>query len=1378
MKEKTQDPKKTRNSVRIPLLTMLSFMVALCFTLCAGITAEAARLSGDAAKGAAASGTYKISTESLGGTLTVISQGEVTDTAAESNDVLVYVEIKSGYILNSITVTGKSKTVYPTQLFENNCYSFVMPGENVTVTAKYTYDKSTAFSGSVFWVDTCPSVTDSPMGLVKWSNYQYGSTSSAYKLYLPGGTDLGFLPVYYGDGVPIIDGLALAQGQNYSFTEGKEYNINGKRVTILLSDSASIRLQTNSDLRETPYGSMIDKERTIQTNGQFMSVDETGQVVDKPQLLAQIKGRGNSSWEASCNYFGKYAYNIKLDKKTDVLNIGAVKAKSFCLLANNMDESMLRNAEVFRAAEMAGMDYVPHCKTVDVFNNGNYLGSYLITEKVDVGGSKLVNGETVEDYHNVTGASVSLSTSYYAYKGKSYQFRYANTGAVDEGVDITKKSYLLEFDLKERATAEHCWFVTPQGQYISVKAPDDLNREEMLFIINSWVDAESAVYDCRFDEIEQRLDLSSFADVYLIQEFTKNLDSCASSYYVYYDGTQENPKWQATPIWDYDWALGGYDTPYWHKKINANGDLNANNELSNYKGWFAKYKCIIVSDSEQLSTWCFQAQLCNIVNFWEGYVVRAWNDHIYSALYDVFNNGIEQDYDAHYKSFNMNEVRYGFCQRDLISSWGSVDTGRNPYEAITYLKSWANYRLSWMQASLLLPFSGVSLKADKTMIAKGESITLTATPFPSCTTDLSYSFTCFDDSDIYEICETTDRTVTTEPNKVGTFRYRVSAKGANTNRYDSDFITVTVLKKEAASPPTCTSDGNIEYYVDNSNNKYYVRKSGSFKEVDIKDIIVSSSGHSYTEETIQPDCTNQGYTLHTCSKCSDSYKDTYTNALGHTFSEEVIPPTTTAQGYTLHTCTVCTYSYMDNYTDKLAEPLVNTTSLSKESIRMGGSITVCGSATGGVSPYEYVFYYKKSTDTYYKTLKALDSETTAVFEPTSAGTYNFRTKVKDQAGKMTVKDLTLTVTSDLSNTSYLSESSAVLGGSVTIYGAASGGSGPYMYVFYYKKSSDTYYKTLKALDETTTAELTPAETGTYNLRTKVKDQTGIMVVKDLTVTVKSDLTNTTRVSSSMVDLGGSVRIIGSATGGTSPYSYVFYYKKSTETYYKTLKALDETDTADFIPEKTGTYNIRTKVKDKTGTMSVKDLTVRVFSELINNSELSSDSIILGESVTITGAASGGKSPYRYVFYYKLSDETYYKTLKALNETSSADFRPEKTGTYNIRTKVKDKTGMLVTKDLTVKVKSDLTNNTGVSSSTVHPGGSVTITGSASGGVGSYEYAFYYKNSTDTYYRTLKAFDATTVAEFKPAGAGTYSLRTKVRDAAGNIAVKDITIEVE
>ncbi len=40
--------------------------------------------------------------------------------------------------------------------------------------------------------------------------------------------------------------------------------------------------------------------------------------------------------------------------------------------------------------------------------------------------------------------------------------------------------------------------------------------------------------------------------------------------------------------------------------------------------------------------------------------------------------------------------------------------------------------------------------------------------------------------------------------------------------------------------------------------------------------------HSYTATVINPTCTEQGYTLHTCS-CGDSYKDTCKNKLGHSF---------------------------------------------------------------------------------------------------------------------------------------------------------------------------------------------------------------------------------------------------------------------------------------------------------------------------------------------------------------------------------------------------------------------------------------------------------------------------------------------------------------
>lgn len=40
--------------------------------------------------------------------------------------------------------------------------------------------------------------------------------------------------------------------------------------------------------------------------------------------------------------------------------------------------------------------------------------------------------------------------------------------------------------------------------------------------------------------------------------------------------------------------------------------------------------------------------------------------------------------------------------------------------------------------------------------------------------------------------------------------------------------------------------------------------------------------HSYKATVIDPTCTEQGYTLHSCL-CGDSYKDTYKNKLGHTF---------------------------------------------------------------------------------------------------------------------------------------------------------------------------------------------------------------------------------------------------------------------------------------------------------------------------------------------------------------------------------------------------------------------------------------------------------------------------------------------------------------
>ena len=137
-----------------------------------------------------------------------------------------------------------------------------------------------------------------------------------------------------------------------------------------------------------------------------------------------------------------------------------------------------------------------------------------------------------------------------------------------------------------------------------------------------------------------------------------------------------------------------------------------------------------------------------------------------------------------------------------------------------------------------------------------------------------------------------------------------------------------------------------------------------------------SCSHQYLVSVIDPTCEKQGYTLHTCRKCSYSYKDNYVAALGHdsatshvqptctqtglqttycqrdecqkilgqfvvaawghnfvngvctrcgftnncahTFIEKVYAPTCHDFGYTLYTCTKCEYAYHGNYTTQLS----------------------------------------------------------------------------------------------------------------------------------------------------------------------------------------------------------------------------------------------------------------------------------------------------------------------------------------------------------------------------------------------------------------------------------------------------------------------------
>lgn len=77
------------------------------------------------------------------------------------------------------------------------------------------------------------------------------------------------------------------------------------------------------------------------------------------------------------------------------------------------------------------------------------------------------------------------------------------------------------------------------------------------------------------------------------------------------------------------------------------------------------------------------------------------------------------------------------------------------------------------------------------------------------------------------------------------------------------------------------------------------------------------ANHTFSIETIEPTCLDEGYDIRTCDVCGYSEKTNYVDALGHEYEDIVYEPTYDAGGYTKHTCKVCGYSYEDAITDKL-----------------------------------------------------------------------------------------------------------------------------------------------------------------------------------------------------------------------------------------------------------------------------------------------------------------------------------------------------------------------------------------------------------------------------------------------------------------------------
>ena len=64
-------------------------------------------------------------------------------------------------------------------------------------------------------------------------------------------------------------------------------------------------------------------------------------------------------------------------------------AKSWTLLANHSDKTLMRNMFAFKISELFEMEYTPLCEPVDLIVNGKFQGNYGFCDQVEEGEGRI-----------------------------------------------------------------------------------------------------------------------------------------------------------------------------------------------------------------------------------------------------------------------------------------------------------------------------------------------------------------------------------------------------------------------------------------------------------------------------------------------------------------------------------------------------------------------------------------------------------------------------------------------------------------------------------------------------------------------------------------------------------------------------------------------------------------------------------------------------------------------------------------------------------------------------------------------------------------------------------------------------------------------------
>jgi len=285
------------------------------------------------------------------------------------------------------------------------------------------------------------------------------------------------------------------------------------------------------------------------------------------KISIEIHGQSSAGWS-------KKSYSFETQNPDGTNNnvrlLGFPPENDWILYAPYYDRSFLRNVLTFHLTRQMGW-YASRTRYCELVLNGDYRGIYVLMEKIKrdsnrVDIAKLTNRDISGD--DVTGGYIlkvdkddwkpGIDSEYPPYSGASQTIRY---------------------------------------QYVYPKADKLLPQQE--YYIKNFIGAfEFTVNSENFNDpvsgYPKYLNIPSFADNFIINELSRNVDGYRLSSYFYKDKDSKGGKLTAGPVWDYNFSFGNvgyYNSQYtegWQLEYFLNDDGFKNDDGFQLPFWWRK----------------------------------------------------------------------------------------------------------------------------------------------------------------------------------------------------------------------------------------------------------------------------------------------------------------------------------------------------------------------------------------------------------------------------------------------------------------------------------------------------------------------------------------------------------------------------------------------------------------------------------------------------------------------------------------------------------------------------------------------------------------------------------------------------------------------